>query len=1558
MCESRTDLVELESELGTENSRGAATYESTRLLFVSPMSLAGVRSFRGDEYQFQVALDWTVRLLTDDDVLSVQAESLGAVGDAPPMVDDVVVRLADRTVYVQAKKNHPKRGVWSLRDSVLQAELVKACDQLDEDARGEAWIYSQSPFGELEQLCDEARYFPDYDSFVSKAPATLGEALGRFAGVVERDQPSAFGLVRRVRTKRTLDFDDWERAVLRDLRARFARPDDVADLLVRLLARQHARLGGGPLVDPGAPVTRLDLETLLRKRGHVRTPQRPEAEMRAAFARASRRGRVWKRDVDGRQFVRHEVEEIATALTGGARSVVVTSGPGGGKTCVLLDLVDRLEADDEWAVLFIKGDQYEGARTLSDLVDRGLPDDLVGQASRLSVGCRVAVVVDALDVLSLQRASGTLALFLGLLDEIATVEGVAVVAACRDFDLTYAPELRDRTWGHRVSVGLLLPETVDDVLRGWGLDPNALDASLREHLRVPQHLRLFGQVVEGGGTDVAAGPYALHDRFLDVVVEQASGLGAPAMGVLYEVADRLQRERRLTLPRSAFPADPALVERLLSAEVLIEPQPGLLSFSHQEILDCVAVRGAVRRGETLLDYLSARPALPFLRPTARTFLFMLRAKDPEDFRRQARRAMDADRLAYHLRRLIAESIAEVVPEVDDRRLLRFLMRRHPDLFERLAGRLRDRAWLEHVRALLDDVRESADADRWTVRLLTLLNTWAGEEPEAVVGAWREALDGRWEGVAEAHWGVSTAIRAALKATLEGERPSAVIGDTIRLLLDLPDPHRHLTYDLAGMVQGWVEAVDGDDDLVRRVLERDAETDRDERTSRDFKGAFLEDRLVASDGLMEWAYGKLRQSAETHAPPRWSDLLHATSYRGRHARGMMAAGDGRYMLAGPFERALVRRAVRGDAWWLAHASELRGHDDWGFLFLAMRGYEAAPARHARSVARLIADPEVLGRWSLKSEVRELAYAAYPFLADDEREAHQRAVLDLYERDDERGRWRARAVYEHLVWVPRVWQTPEAQAFVRAWERAFGPWRPAPEITSSGGFVAPPFSSDQLLALSDEGVLRLALYFGTEVTGWETRIEDGVGGWDQAVGSFRDAASRAPLRMAALLPRLLAEGVAPPYPDALVDGLGMFLRLRFGNLTSGSGWTAVEEHQDGESLGRMVLRLLERFGDSGFRGGTSETPTWQQDGAPWLSEHTVAGAVRGCEAVLRVPDDLARLTLLVLRLSRSSDPEPGEGRSAASVALNSVRGEAAEAAIQIAGSLLADGAPLPPLLRPLLFRLATDPIAGVRWSVMRGLPYLTQFDGELGWALAERALAAHDSEVWEAAERLFYHNYSHDFPRVAPYLGALRESGLVPETYGRIAMLSALSGHVDAESFVGALGGQPDGVWKGAAQVLIANLVSDRSREACIPLLHRLLSEPGIPDAAVQAVVYGMEDEVRPHVPRSVIDRLMELRDDEDGFRWTRVAEWIEAEAVRDPASAAEALGRLAAAVERSTPRGFYGSREELGRALNAVLRDADESDDPVFIRTAVELQDTLTRRGLIDADALFEASARP
>ena len=58
----------------------------------------------------------------------------------------------------------------------------------------------------------------------------------------------------------------------------------------------------------------------------------------------------------------------------------MTDSPGSGKTCVLLDLAKRIEtSSDPWGLLFIKGDRFDGATSLKDLEERGLPKNIVGQ---------------------------------------------------------------------------------------------------------------------------------------------------------------------------------------------------------------------------------------------------------------------------------------------------------------------------------------------------------------------------------------------------------------------------------------------------------------------------------------------------------------------------------------------------------------------------------------------------------------------------------------------------------------------------------------------------------------------------------------------------------------------------------------------------------------------------------------------------------------------------------------------------------------------------------------------------------------------------------------------------------------------------------------------------------------------------------------------------------------------------------------------------------------------------------------------------------------------------
>jgi hypothetical protein len=109
------------------------------------MSIAGIRSNRGDGYQTLVALDWALTVLSDPDFQWIEVDS------ATYLVDDVVVGKADGTlICCQCKKNQIDFKAWTIAD--LADELDKASCLLVNNQNAEVRFYSRSEFGALAKL--------------------------------------------------------------------------------------------------------------------------------------------------------------------------------------------------------------------------------------------------------------------------------------------------------------------------------------------------------------------------------------------------------------------------------------------------------------------------------------------------------------------------------------------------------------------------------------------------------------------------------------------------------------------------------------------------------------------------------------------------------------------------------------------------------------------------------------------------------------------------------------------------------------------------------------------------------------------------------------------------------------------------------------------------------------------------------------------------------------------------------------------------------------------------------------------------------------------------------------------------------------------------------------------------------------------------------------------------------------------------------------------------------------------------------------------------------------
>ncbi|MEK6750169.1 MAG: hypothetical protein AABY83_13375 [Pseudomonadota bacterium] len=109
------------------------------------MSIAGIRSNRGDGYQTLVAFHWALLVLSDPEYQWIEVDSVSY------LVDDVVVRKTDGTlICCQCKKNQVDFKSWTI--AYLADELDKASRLLANSQNTEVRFYSRSPFGALAKL--------------------------------------------------------------------------------------------------------------------------------------------------------------------------------------------------------------------------------------------------------------------------------------------------------------------------------------------------------------------------------------------------------------------------------------------------------------------------------------------------------------------------------------------------------------------------------------------------------------------------------------------------------------------------------------------------------------------------------------------------------------------------------------------------------------------------------------------------------------------------------------------------------------------------------------------------------------------------------------------------------------------------------------------------------------------------------------------------------------------------------------------------------------------------------------------------------------------------------------------------------------------------------------------------------------------------------------------------------------------------------------------------------------------------------------------------------------
>jgi hypothetical protein len=406
-------------------------------------------------------------------------------------------------------------------------------------------------------------------------------------------------------------------------------------------------------------------------------------------------------------------------------------------------LEQRAQTRTDIVPLFIQSREFADLTTVQDRNAHGWPDQLVEKAARLAEETHVVVVIDSLDVLSIAREHSVLTYFLTQIDRLLLIQNITVVTTCRDFDRHYDRRIAERQWDYECKcLPLSWESEIVPILNTLSINTTAIDTHTRRLIQNPRELALFVELAQREECFNVITSYALAQRYLDTFVRAESTLGETAMQAIEAIANEMLMTRRLSVPVQRFTASQEILRALCSLNLLQKTQGGELTFGHQTLLDVLVISGAVRQGATLNEFIQGLPPVPFVRSSIRKFVEQLKMGARREFRKQVWSVLTGTS-AYHIRRLVAESLAEQVPQDDDWPLVRELWHEHRDVFQIIYTHAQliewHHFWIKHLIPVLEN---TMDAEGLMTHLHQV-SQWINNDTTGIIAFWTKVLQYEW-----------------------------------------------------------------------------------------------------------------------------------------------------------------------------------------------------------------------------------------------------------------------------------------------------------------------------------------------------------------------------------------------------------------------------------------------------------------------------------------------------------------------------------------------------------------------------------------------------------------------------------------------------------------------------------------------------------------------------------------------------------------------------------------------------------------------------------------------
>jgi hypothetical protein len=1519
------------------------------------MSKAGTYSNQGDDYQRAIAANWIIKMMTDTTIEYVQVESNGLSGiNERVTVDDIVIFYKDgKRRHIQAKKNQTQERVWSITD--WRGELPKILSQLEQGEHITVELYSATPLGEFTTLPKECRLHPNFSDFKDELSDANAKALSILLKEWSRSEEEIFNLLKRLRTGSHLNTEDWRKNNKESLRKIVIHPELALDTLEAFINKHQSKDLANKL-----EIRSKDIFEELASKGLTRLPSLTEKEIIGQFQRTSAIGRNdWKRTIVGEKITRKELDDTLNFIRDKKSTVIVQDRPGSGKTCLLLDLADAIEKDSKFQLLFIKGDRF--TKVFSD--DSALPKEIVESCGLLSSTSQVVVIIDSLDVLSCQRDHAALNFFLKLIDQLQIIQNVTVVAACREFDLKYDPSLRERKWDTEVKLkDFDFQNVVIPILSKLGISVEHLNPDLKELLCLPQNLSLFEKICGFEGVFEVRTTYDLYKAFIDYTLKQDKDIESQVFEKIFSIAERLLKEREHSLPKIVINIDEHILRSLVSKGVLNEEADGKIGFSHQTLFDNFVASSALQNGTTLSKLILEHPPLPFYRPSVRSYLFFVRSQSFKSFRKNIQETLSNNEIAYHFKRLVVETYAEMVPIIDDWNLIRWMFLNQKDLFKRFFWTLKSAHWFEIIASQwYPFLTHQPDNYEWYSAFIRKLDVWMNSYPNEVVEIWNNALKENWG--KDNIWAICRDLSQFKHYHVDG------VEDLVFTLKEYNNTNAHF---IGTIYCNYIEATGDGYEILWDWITRDISLKEMNSRSKENKlhcenhdlknGDFLKKHLKNSEeflnlvlkSLLDWIENSYywKEDGLTCKILEYTSIQNSVSHFGSiYVKNIS-------ILIPAVEEAFLNHARNNTKWWQKKELELRKCKELGIRYILIKAYLENTENNLDGIATQLLDKELFESDKLNYELGLLINSSFPLITEQIQDKITATIDNLFsdhtEKEEHYKDWHNHVKFELLLRIPACYRADSVNVFIDKLIPQFGYYEPCRKIYSRGGFVYSPVSGEILDKLSIDALYSLFSYY-KGYNGHSFHPADGnSGGMEEISRTISSLAKNNPAKYIKIVNNPKFDEFSDSIGKSILEGVGSHISCRLEKVND-SGYKPISPLSN---INDIAIQLLD---------------TIEIKYASFENDITYARILEDCIDALSTQEDLQRITALLIPLSVHSDPD-GEklniqrlndnkitADDVATNSLNCTRGVVANSTMEVLNRLIDLGIKPFESIISLIHQFANDKAQEVRAALLENLAYVGYKNRDLGWQIFNIIFNKKQTHLWALAEGFLYYQYYQNFELVKPCLDLIKDEAMdeVGATWGRLSALCMIQSHINHWEFFAELKGiDKKDVWDGALSVFIANL-EENPDGVCQQSFREFIEVNNIQKEFGHKVDGAFRlDEKGKYIDAKTGELFINsltLDEDKDPHIHFFI-DWIEYQTTINPMTALELCESLLCKLQSFEFKPNLWHSKPLISTLTKILREADEMDDLELINRSVRLQDQFLLMGIDGMEEYFVEAA--